>query len=346
MDQSPTKIDIRGLTYPELHDWIVSLGVEPFRARQIYRWLATEGITSFEQMTNITKDLRQRMDAVSYLSRLSTVEIQVSRDGTRKFSFELEDGKRIESVLIPEKDHSTLCISSQVGCAMNCRFCLTGRGGFQRNLRASEIINQVLAVRLHLLPEERLTNLVYMGMGEPLANYENVLKSLRILMSDEGLGFSSRKVTVSTCGLVPQMNRLGRDITVNLAISLHAPDDKIRSFLMPVNNKYPLEELMDACRHFPLPPRRMITFEYLLIENVNDQPEQAVVLCRLLKNIRAKVNLIPFNSYPGSEFRSPPMERILAFQSVLVKHRLTAIIRHSKGADILAACGQLNAHAP
>lgn len=329
----------------ELNGWASSLGFEPFRARQIFRWLCRSDVTSFDQMTNLQKELRQRLSGLSYISSLHPKKIERAQDGTRKFLFALSDGNHIESVLIPERGHHTLCLSSQVGCAMGCRFCLTGRGGFKRNLKTSEIVNQVLAVQGALLPGEKLTNLVFMGMGEPLANYENIIKSLQILVADEGCGFSSRKVTVSTCGLIPQMEKLGRAITVNLAISLHAPDNETRSFLMPVNRTYPLEALIDACRRFPLPQRRMITFEYLLISGINDFPKQARALARLLRDVRAKINLIPFNTYPGSEFNPSPPENILAFQQILVKSHYTAIIRQSKGAGISAACGQLHAHA-
>ncbi len=339
------KVDIRDMTLEELGEWVASLGLEPFRARQIFSWLFRNDVTSFAQMTNLKAELRQRLSDLSYLSRIEPVTIERSADGTRKFLFGLSDGRRIESVLIPERDHHTLCVSSQVGCAMGCRFCRTGQGGFVRNLRVSEIVGQILAVRAGLGPEDKLTNLVFMGMGEPLANYENLLRALKILFADEGPGFSSRKVTVSTCGLVPQMDRLGKDITVNLAISLHAPDNETRNLLMPVNKPYPLEVLMEACRHFPLPHRRMITFEYLLLQGINDRPEQAEALSRLLRNVRAKINLIPFNAYPGSEFRSPSPEQVLSFQNILVKNHYTTIVRQSKGADISAACGQLHAHA-
>lgn len=358
----PGKVDLRDMSLSELSGWASSLGLESFRARQIFRWLWRSDVTSFDQMTNLQKELRQRLSELSYISSLRPEKIERSQDGTRKFLFALSDGNHIESVLIPEKGHYTLCLSSQAGCAMGCRFCLTGKGGFKRNLKTSEIVNQVLAVQGALLPDEKLsrssasggdedaapgglTNLVFMGMGEPLANYENVLKSLQILLADEGCGFSSRKVTVSTCGLIPQMEKLGRDITVNLAISLHAPDNETRDFLMPINRTYPLEVLIEACRRFPLPQRRMITFEYLLISGVNDSPEQARALAKLLRDVRAKINLIPFNAYPGSEFKQPPPEKILAFQQILVKNHYTTIIRQSKGADISAACGQLHAHA-
>jgi 23S rRNA (adenine2503-C2)-methyltransferase len=358
----PGKVDLRDMSLSELSGWASSLSLESFRARQIFRWLWRSDVTSFDQMTDLQKELRQRLSELSYISSLRPEKIERSQDGTRKFLFALSDGNHIESVLIPEKGHYTLCLSSQAGCAMGCRFCLTGKGGFKRNLKTSEIVNQVLAVQGALLPDEKLsrpsasggdedaapgglTNLVFMGMGEPLANYENVLKSLQILLADEGCGFSSRRVTVSTCGLVPQMEKLGRDITVNLAISLHAPDNETRGFLMPINRTYPLEVLIEACRRFPLPQRRMITFEYLLISGVNDSSEQARALAKLLRNVRAKINLIPFNAYPGSEFKPPPPEKILAFQQILVKNHYTTIIRQSKGADISAACGQLHAHA-
>lgn len=357
------------MTLPELEIWVLSAGLERFRARQIFRWLWRSDVTSFDQMTDLQKELRQRLSELYYISSLRPEKIERSQDGTKKFLFALSDGNHIESVLIPEKGHYTLCLSSQAGCAMGCRFCLTGKGGFKRNLKTSEIVNQVLAVQ-GALPDEKLsrpsasggneaspsaperdaapgglTNLVFMGMGEPLANYENLIKSLRILLADEGCGFSSRRVTVSTCGLVPQMEKLGRDITVNLAISLHAPDNETRNFLMPINRTYPMEVLIDACRRFPLPQRRMITFEYLLISGVNDFPEQARALAKLLRDVRAKINLIPFNAYPGSEFKPPPPERVLAFQQILIKNHYTTMIRQSKGADISAACGQLHAHA-
>ncbi|MFH1148558.1 MAG: 23S rRNA (adenine(2503)-C(2))-methyltransferase RlmN [Pseudomonadota bacterium] len=339
------KIDLRDMTLSELNAWVLSLGLERFRGKQLFRWLSRRDVESFDQMTNLKKDLRLRFSEVSYLGGLNIRRIDRSLDGTRKFLFGLDDGESVESVLIPERDHFTLCISSQVGCAMGCRFCLTGRNGFKRNLRASEIVNQVRTVQICLEAGERLTNLVFMGMGEPLLNYENLIRSLQILLADEGFGFSSRKTTVSTCGIVPRIEQLGKDVTVSLAVSLHAPDNETRSLLMPVNKTYPIERLLDACRKFPLPQRRMITFEYLLIEGVNDRPEQARALARLLRGIRAKINLIPFNSYPGSEFIPSSPETVLTFQSVLIENHYTTIIRESKGSDILAACGQLHSHA-
>ena len=253
----------------------------------------------------------------------------------------MQDGHLIESVLIPERDHLTLCISSQAGCAIGCRFCLTGKQGLKRDLSASEIIEQVILVKRSLEDPERLRNIVLMGMGEPLANYDEVMKALGNLIAEDGMNFSHRKVTLSTCGLVPEMKRMGRDITVNLAVSLNAADDETRSFLMPINRKYPLATLIRACREFPLPNRRMITFEYILINNVNDRNQDALRLSRLLSGMRAKINLIELNPSPNSDMAPPPMNRILHFQEILVKHHFTAIIRKSKGRDISAACGQL-----
>jgi len=225
---------------------------------------------------------------------------------------------------------------------MGCRFCLTAKQGFKRDLTPSEIIDQVIQAKKSIEDPDRLTNIVLMGMGEPLANYDAVVKAIGILISEDGMNFSHRKVTLSTCGLVPQIKKMGQDITVNLAISLNAGDDKTRDFLMPINKKYPLNSLISACRNFPLPNRRMITFEYILIEGVNDQDEDALNLCSLLSRLRAKINLIPLNPYPESQMSPPSMERILQFQEILIKNHFTAIIRKSKGRDIQAACGQLS----
>ena len=248
----------------------------------------------------------------------------------------------IESVIIPERDHLTLCISSQAGCAMDCRFCLTARQGLKRNLSAAEIIEQVIDVKRSLDTTEHLTNIVFMGMGEPLANYDAVIKAVGNLVSEDGMNFSHRKITMSTCGIVPKIKQMGRDITVNLAVSLNAADDETRSFLMPINRRYPLNELISACKGFPLPNRRMITFEYILIKGINDSDEDALKLAHLLSGIRAKINLIPLNPFPGSDMSPPSTKKILHFQEILINKNFTAIIRKSKGSDILAACGQLS----
>ena len=276
------------------------------------------------------------------VSPLEKFESQVSEDGTQKYLFKLMDEHYIESVLIPEKDHFTLCISSQAGCAMGCLFCLTAKQGLKRNLTPSEIIDQVIQVRKSMNDPDLMTNIVLMGMGEPLANYDAVVKAIGNLIGEDGMNFSHRKVTLSTCGLVPQIKRMGQEITINLAISLNAADDKTRSLLMPINKKYPLNSLISACRDFPLPNRRMITFEYILIEGVNDRDEDAFKLCSLLSGLRAKINLIPLNPYPGLDMSQPPIERILYFQDILLKNQFTVIVRKSKGTDIQAACGQLS----
>ncbi len=297
-------------------------------------------------MTNLKKDLRQRLAAVFDIGRLHRRTCETAADGTRKYLFELVDGERIESVLIPERDHYTLCLSTQVGCAQGCRFCLTASGGLGRNLTQGEILAQVRDIRFDLEQPENLTNIVFMGMGEPLANYRNLIGAIGLLQDNKvGFGFSKRKITVSTAGLVPRLADLGRDTDVGLAVSLNATDNETRSRLMPINRRYPLEVLLEACRRYPLAPQRRITFEYILLAGINDSPADARRLSALLRPIRAKINLIPFNDHPGSEFRRPDEGTILAFQKVLVDQRYTAIIRRSKGREISAACGQLRARA-
>jgi 23S rRNA (adenine2503-C2)-methyltransferase len=338
------KIDLRSLTFDELKAWVTGLGLEPFRAEQIFRWVFQPGLTSFTQMTNLSKKWRECFQEQAYLSSLVLLKKEHSSDGAQKFLFQLEDGLTIESVLIPERGHYTLCLSSQVGCAQNCRFCFTGRMGLKRNLKASEIINQVLAVRQTLTESEpSLTNLVLMGMGEPLDNFEQTRRAVAILLSPQGMQFSHRHITLSTAGLIPEMQALGRLLPVNLAVSLNAATDKVRNRLMPVNRRYPMEPLLQACREFPLPHGKRITFEYILIKGINDSPEEARTLARVLRGIRAKINLIPFNPHSGIGFKAPDEEVLLKFLDILIRQQYTAIIRRSKGADISAACGQLHA---
>ncbi len=335
--------DIKSFTEESLVHWLGRYRIPPYRAGQILRWIYHRGVCSFLEMTDLSEDLRKFLSERLDISRLETEQIQTSKDGSRKYLFRLRDGQHIESVLIPEPGRWTLCISSQVGCGMRCKFCLTGRGGLARNLEPSEIVNQVCAVRDDLRDPRSLTNIVLMGMGEPLANYDSVVQAIRTITANNGLQFSSRRVTLSTAGLVPRIYDLGRDVTVNLAVSLNAADNDTRNELMPINHTYPIEMLLSACRAFPLPPRRMITFEYVLIAGVNDSPRDAVRLARLLRPLRAKINLIPFNPYEGTEFKRPDEGATLTFQKVLIDRHYTAIIRHSKGADICAACGQLRA---
>jgi 23S rRNA (adenine2503-C2)-methyltransferase len=336
------KISLKGLDASETEKWVLDMGIEAYRAAQIRQWLFKRLVGSFEEMTNLPKPLRQLFQERATINHLEIIEKQTSKDGTEKFLFELKDGNFIESVLIPEKDHTTLCISSQVGCGMNCRFCRTGKQGFKRDLSPSEIIEQIIKVKNDIGKPEKLTNIVFMGMGEPLSNYDSVIKALGNIVGDDGMNFSHRKITVSTCGLVPEIERMGKDVTVNLAVSLNASDDAVRNFLMPVNRKYPLKDLISACRKFPLPNRRMITFEYILIKGVNDRDRDAKRLSEILKNVRAKINLIPFNAFEEEDFEPPDMETILRFQDILLNRQYTAIIRKSKGRDILAACGQLS----
>jgi len=332
------KIDIKNLTLDELADLLDGLGKERFRARQLMQWIYRHGVTSFEAMTTLSKDFRRELAEIAFVSELVPEVVEESRDGTRKYLFRLADGESIEAVRIPmDKERATLCVSTQVGCAMGCAFCLTATLGMRRNLETAEIVNQVCAV----MAEEPVGNVVFMGMGEPLANFDNLVKALDILQMEEGFDFSSRKLTVSTCGLTPEMKRFGECCSVGLAVSLNAADDKVRDALMPVNRRYPLAELMAACREFPLKQRQRITFEYILIHGVNDSAEDARRLVRLLHAVKAKINLIPFNEHPASSFRRPPQERIEVFQKYLLDHGLVAVRRASKGEDISAACGQL-----
>ncbi|RPI54643.1 MAG: 23S rRNA (adenine(2503)-C(2))-methyltransferase RlmN [Deltaproteobacteria bacterium] len=334
-------IDFRSLSRSDLELWARDLGLPAFRGRQLFSWLWKPGFHDFSQMTDFPKALREKTAQKCLLTNLKLVTKQRSIDGTSKLAWRLPDGLVVESVVIPERGHKTLCISSQVGCAMGCRFCHTARMGFRRHLIPSEIVGQVLAAIENIGEREQLRNLVFMGMGEPLANYENVLKSIYILTDDLGLNFSLRRITVSTCGLVPEILRLGRDTDVGLAISLNAPDDRTRGKIMPINRRYDLSQLIEACRNYRLSRRRRITFEYLLLADVNDSVEQAISLAKLLKGIPSKINLIPYNESSDIPFKRPVHEQVLSFQQVLKEANYTAIIRKSKGRDISAACGQL-----
>jgi len=336
------KVDLKGLDLQETEQWVKGLGFEGYRANQVRQWLFKSLANSFEQMTNLSKDLRAILGKNAFISQLETIKTQVSTDGTQKYLFRLQDGHLIESVLIPERDHDTLCISSQAGCAMGCSFCLTANQGFKRNLIPSEIIDQVIQTKQSLNNPERLKNIVFMGMGEPLANYDAVKKALNNLLNEDGMNFSKRRVTLSTCGLVPPMKKLGNEITVKLAVSLNATDDKTRNMLMPVNREYPLKSLLKACKEFPLPKGERITFEYILIRGVNDRDMDALKLVELLSDIRTKINLIPLNPHRGTPMTPPSMERIQKFQDILIKKHFTTIIRKSRGRDISAACGQLS----
>ncbi|NOX35221.1 MAG: 23S rRNA (adenine(2503)-C(2))-methyltransferase RlmN [Deltaproteobacteria bacterium] len=340
--------NILDFTKEDLCHWLEDKGIRPFRAGQIFKWLYIRQADAFEQMTDLSKELRRTLADHFYIRRLILDKTLVSCDGTEKFLLKLEDMQYIEAVLIPEKDHFTLCVSSQVGCAQNCRFCLTAQGGFIRNLEVCEIIAQIRDARYYLIRKGvdplKLSNIVFMGMGEPLANYKNLVKALKIITdSDYGLKFSDRRVTVSTSGLVPEITQLGLDTGVNLAVSLNATCDETRTRLMPVNKKYPLKRLLEACRTFNMKPRNKITFEYILIKGVNDTGKDALRLVKLLTPVKSKVNLIPFNEHVKSDFKRPSKKEISDFLQILLDRDLTAITRKSKGDDILAACGQLKA---
>ncbi len=335
-------------TQAELTEWLGKQGIQPFRARQIFKWLYVHQATSFDQMTDIAKPLRTILSEEFHMGAMTIVEKQSSQDNTCKYLFELEDGSHIEAVRIPQKDRFTLCVSSQVGCAMDCQFCLTAKSGLTRNLTMAEILGQIRHVRLDMLQENidpvKLVNIVFMGMGEPLANYRNLLRSLSVITdSDFGMKFSPKRVTVSTCGLIPKMIQLGQDSTVNLAVSLNGVTDEVRTSLMPINKRYSLSQLLEACKKVKLKPRNKITFEYILIKGINDRDQDARQLVRILTPIRAKVNVIPFNEHPGSAFQRPSAQRIHDFVQILLDKGMTAIVRKSKGDDILAACGQLRA---
>lgn len=338
--------NILDLSHHELTEWLLENGIERYRADQIFKWLYLRQADSFEDMTDLGKVIRKHLSSCFIIPRLNIKLVQTSTDGTQKYLFQLHDKNLIESVLIPERDHHTLCISSQVGCAQGCVFCLTARGGFIRNLTQGEIISQVRDILKETENKIRLSNIVLMGMGEPLANYQNVINAFDVITdSDQGLKFAGRKVTLSTAGMVPKIARLGSDTRVNLAVSLNAVDDRTRSRLMPINQKFPIKQLLDACRRYHPRPGRMITFEYILIQGINDSPNEAKELVKLLRPIKAKINLIPFNEFEGCEFRRPATSDTLRFQEILIQGNYTTIIRQSKGQDISAACGQLSANA-
>lgn len=344
MENGTPRQNIQNFTRQQFADWLTENGVAPYRADQVFKWIFVHQVDSFDRMTNISKEIREFLASRFSMEGLRVAKTQLSADGTRKYLFTLSDGEHIESVLIPEEDHYTLCISTQVGCAQGCTFCMTAKKGFTRNLTPAEITGQIQGVQKTMDKNGRLTNIVLMGMGEPLANYAHVIASLdTITDSDCGLRLSTRRVTLSTSGLVPRLAQLGHDTTVNLAVSLNATDNKTRDMLMPVNKIYPIEVLLEACRAYPLSNRRKITFEYILIEGINDSEKDASRLVKLLRPIKAKVNLIPFNEHEGSPFKRPNEAAIERFKQILHDHNYTVMTRLSKGADISAACGQLAA---
>lgn len=329
---------------------VEELGEARFRADQVFRWVHGHGASSFDVMTNVPAATRVRLGEAARVGTLEVHLVQTSGDGTRKLQFLTADGRAIESVLIPDGNKLTLCISSQVGCALGCDFCATAKLGLTRNLTAGEIVDQVYRVRrlvAELAPGRRITNLVYMGMGEPLHNYTELLRSIRILSDQLGCALSPRRVTVSTAGLVPALEQLGREsLRPNIAISLNATTDAVRDRIMPINKKWNLAALLDAVRRYPLEERRRMTFEYVLLAGINDSTEDAVRLGRLLRGIRCKVNLIPWNPHPGASYQRPRPEAIARFQEEVKRAGLPAYLRTPRGDDISAACGQLAGAGP
>lgn len=339
LDQKP---DLAGLEPHDLEEVLVRLDAPRFHARQIFQWIHKRGITDFAQMSDLPRELRERLGSAFQISTPQVRRKERSTDGTVKFLLQLADGKQIESVFIPDTPSQTFCISTQVGCAMRCAFCLTGKMGIDRNLTAGEIAGQVRILARELGMLDTRFNIVLMGMGEPLHNYEATMKALRMLADEHGLAVSPRRITLSTVGVLPALERLATEpVMPNLAISLHSTTEDQRDMLVPINRKYGLKELLDACRRFPVKRRERITFEYVMLSGVNDTPEDARRLVRLLHGIRGKVNLLPLNEAAGIPFERPSDGRVNAFARILSEHGVTVSVRKSRGRDIRAACGQL-----
>ncbi|MDQ2696317.1 MAG: 23S rRNA (adenine(2503)-C(2))-methyltransferase RlmN [Pseudomonadota bacterium] len=343
---SPGRTNLLDLDRRGLEAFFVALGEKPFRATQVMKWIYHEGVIDFDAMTNLSKPLRVRLRELAEIRPPEVVLDQQSQDGSRKWLLRMDSGNAIEMVFIPEPDRATLCVSSQVGCILDCAFCATARQGFNRNLKVAEIIGQVWQANRLLggrPPQRRvITNVVMMGMGEPLLNFNAVVKAMDLMQDDLGFGLSKRRVTLSTAGVVPALYRLSEVSDVSLAVSLHAPDDALRDQLVPLNRRYPIAQLLAACRHYIQDkPHRQITWEYVMLDGVNDSEDHARALAGLLRDIPSKVNLIPFNPFPDTRFRRSPAAVIDRFRDVLLAHGLTAITRRTRGDDIDAACGQL-----
>ena len=339
--------DIAEMDLAELEAAFGALGVKRFHARQVYRWVYRRAVTEFGPMTDLSRSLRESLAQAFVISTPTVRQKDTSVDGTIKFLLELDAGRLIESVFIPDTPGRTFCISTQVGCAMRCGFCLTGKMGLDGNVTAGEIAGQVRVLARELGMLAQPFNVVLMGMGEPLHNYDATMKALRMLAAEQGLAVPPRRVTLSTVGVLPALERLATEpLMPNLAVSLHATTEAQRDLLVPINGKYGLAELIGACRRFPLKRRHRITFEYVLLKDVNDTPEDAARLCKLLSGVRAKVNLIPLNEAPGIPFRRPSDQRVNRFAQILANHHLTVSVRTSRGRDIRAACGQLIVEGP
>jgi len=359
------KVNLLNFTLPGLTDWFAEHGEKPFRAKQVFQWIHQRGVADFDAMTDLAKSLREKLKGIAEVKPPAILSEHRSADGTVKWLFDVGVGNGIETVYIPEDDRGTLCVSSQVGCALDCKFCSTGRQGFNRDLQVAEIIGQLWVANKRLEEMEAqgiatrladpddpspepsrsprpVSNVVMMGMGEPLNNFQPVVDSMATMLNDHAYGLSRRRVTLSTSGVVPNIRKLAEALPVALAVSLHAPNDEIRSRIMPINDAYPIAKLLDACRDYlEVSPRDFITFEYVMLKGVNDAPDHAKELAKLLKSVPSKVNLIPFNPFPDSGFETTGMDRVKRFQQVLLDAGYIATIRRTRGDDIDAACGQL-----
>lgn len=348
MTESITKTNLLGLSPAKLEAFFAELGEKRFRATQVLKWIHQLGAESFDEMTNISKALREKLNAVAEIRPPEVVSQDISKDGTRKWVIRVEGGSCVETVLIPEGTRRTLCISSQVGCSLNCSFCSTGKQGFNRNLTAAEVIGQVYIAIKSFGPmnpngERQVTNVVLMGMGEPLMNFDNVVDSTQLMMDDNAYGLSKRRVTLSTAGVVPAIDKLREVSDVSLAISLHAPNNELRDVLVPINRRYPIDQLIDACNRYleGLSDKRVITIEYTMMAGVNDQPHQARELVKVLRRLPCKLNLIPFNPFPNSGYERPSDAAIQAFKQIMVTSNIITTVRRTRGDEIDAACGQL-----
>ena len=341
------KLNLLNYSTEMLKTLFSEIGEKPFRAVQVIKWIHQRGVTDFDEMTNLSKSLREKLKEIAVIQVPKVILDKPSKDGTRKWLIQMKGGSCIETVYIPEGDRGTLCISSQIGCILNCSFCSTGKQGFNRNLDVFEVIGQLWIAARNLSQNNgdhdgKVTNIVMMGMGEPLLNYDNLIPSLSLMMDDNAYGLSKRRVTVSTSGIVPKMYELLEDTDVSLAVSLHACNDELRNILVPVNKKYSLKELLAACKLYAEKgPQKSLTFEYTLMDGINDTLEHAVEMVKVLRDIPCKINLIPFNPYPGSNYKKPSNNRIHRFKDYLVEHNYIATIRRTRGDDIDAACGQL-----
>ena len=347
MTEAP-KTNLLGMTPVQLAEYFKKIGERPFRATQVLKWMHQHGVESFDEMTNISKSLREKLTEQAEIREPEVVSQETSKDGTRKWVIRVEGGSCVETVLIPEGDRGTLCVSSQVGCSLNCSFCSTGKQGFNRNLTAAEIIGQVrIAIKsfgpMDPANKRVVTNVVMMGMGEPLMNFERVVSAMNLMMEDNAYGLSKRRVTLSTAGVVPAIDKLGEVTDVSLAVSLHAPNDELRDVLVPINKKYPIKELIAACNRYleKLSDKRVITIEYTMMRGVNDHPEHARQLSKLLKTLPCKLNIIPFNPFPNSGYERPKAEVIELFKNTMHKAGIRTTVRRTRGEEIDAACGQL-----